>query len=141
MCWNKAVIVYVDLMFPSSRAGIREIRQVSCPIQIFGESRLNRTLSGHYVDPTTGRFHVGYLYSQEVPARSGAAAATTEDFVRYVDVFPEDPRFIEPGGINDPLAVFDGTVIAPGYKGLPTFIYVRPITTCILAAASSILPL
>lgn len=86
------------------------------------------SVAGHYVDPSTGKFHVGYLYSTEIPPRSGAAAATTDDFVTYVDIEPDDPRFIAPGGINDPLAVFDGTVIAPGYKGLPTFIYVNAIS-------------
>ncbi|KAK3642079.1 hypothetical protein LTR56_010950 [Elasticomyces elasticus] len=50
----------------------------------------------HYTDPSTGLFHVGYLHN-------GAAGATTEDLVRYIDV-NEDPTFIRSGGINDPVA-------------------------------------
>ncbi|KAF9265775.1 Arabinanase/levansucrase/invertase [Marasmius fiardii PR-910] len=81
--------------------------------------------TGHYVDPETGLFHVGYLHTTftEEKYPGGAAAATTADFVTYKDIDTPDPRFIKPGGINDPLAVFDGTVIAPGYQGKPTFIY------------------
>ncbi|KAK1223213.1 hypothetical protein PQX77_013912 [Marasmius sp. AFHP31] len=81
--------------------------------------------TGHYVDPATGLFHVGYLYTttanETVPG--GGASATTDDFVTYKDISSPDPRFIKPGGINDPIAVFDGTVIASGYQGKPTFIY------------------
>ncbi|KAK5716551.1 hypothetical protein LTR15_009442 [Elasticomyces elasticus] len=57
----------------------------------------------HYTDPTTGLFHVGYLHN-------GAAGATTEDLVRYIDV-NDDPTFIRSGGFNDPVAVFDGSVV------------------------------
>ncbi|KAL0574573.1 hypothetical protein V5O48_007385 [Marasmius crinis-equi] len=81
--------------------------------------------TGHYVDPQTGLFHVGYLYTifgnDTIPG--GAASATTADFVTYKDIASPDPRFIKPGGINDPIAVFDGTVIAEGYQGKPTFLY------------------
>ncbi|KAK7049398.1 hypothetical protein VNI00_005999 [Paramarasmius palmivorus] len=81
--------------------------------------------TGHYVDPNTGFFHVGYLYTSygDEPIPGGAAAAITSNFVTYEDISFPDPRFIEPGGVNDPLAVFDGTVIASGYQGNPTFIY------------------
>ncbi|KAL0067943.1 hypothetical protein AAF712_005112 [Marasmius tenuissimus] len=81
--------------------------------------------TGHYVDPATGLFHVGYLYTttanETVPR--GGASASTDDFVTYRDISSPDPRFIKPGGINDPIDVFDGTVIASGYQGKPTFIY------------------
>ncbi|TKA66091.1 hypothetical protein B0A55_11435 [Friedmanniomyces simplex] len=69
----------------------------------------------HYTDPNTGLFHVGYLHD-------GAAGATTSDLVRYVDV-NEDPTFIRSGGINDPVAVFDGSVIPSGINGTPTLLY------------------
>ncbi|KAI7200433.1 hypothetical protein KC352_g19679, partial [Hortaea werneckii] len=75
----------------------------------------------HYTDPETGLFHVGYLYSND--DISGAAGATTDDFVHYRDVEPDVPVFIEPGGKNDPVAVFDGSVIPRGINGTPTLFY------------------
>jgi beta-fructofuranosidase len=69
----------------------------------------------HYTDPSTGLFHVGYLHN-------GAAGATTYDLVTYVDV-NTDPTFIRAGGINDPIAVFDGSVIPYGINGTPTLLY------------------
>ncbi|GAB1726502.1 hypothetical protein NU195Hw_g2427t1 [Hortaea werneckii] len=75
----------------------------------------------HYTDPETGLFHVGYLYSNDDV--SGAAGATTDDFVHYRDVKPDVPVFIEPGGKNDPVAVFDGSVIPRGINGTPTLFY------------------
>ncbi len=59
--------------------------------------------------------HVGYLHT-------GAAGATTPDLVRYTDV-NTDPTFIRSGGINDPVAVFDGSVIPYGINGTPTLLY------------------
>ncbi|KAF4552809.1 Hypothetical protein D9617_9g026000 [Elsinoe fawcettii] len=70
----------------------------------------------HYVDPATGLFHVGYLYQ-------GASGATTSDFIHYTDLNPNGDPFIRPGGINDPIAVFDGSVIPSGINGLPTLFY------------------
>ncbi|KAF2717515.1 glycoside hydrolase family 32 protein [Polychaeton citri CBS 116435] len=77
----------------------------------------------HYSDPNTGLFHFGYLYSSD--ETSGAAGATTDDFVTYRDVNdnPKGPIFIEPGGKNDPIAVFDGSVIPMGINGTPTLLY------------------
>jgi len=75
----------------------------------------------HYVDPKTGLFHVGYLYSSDDV--SGAAAATTADFVTYRDVNPDVPLFIQPGGKNDPVAVFDGSVIPSGINDSATLLY------------------
>ncbi|KAK5136449.1 hypothetical protein LTR08_003094 [Meristemomyces frigidus] len=70
----------------------------------------------HYTDPQTGLFHVGYLHN-------GAAGATTDDLVTYTDVNPDDPTFIRAGGKNDPVAVFDGSVIPSGINGTPTLLY------------------
>ena len=68
-----------------------------------------------YTDPHTGLFHVGYLHN-------GAAGATTDDLVHYVDV-AQDPVFITAGGENDPVAVFDGSVIPYGINGSATLLY------------------
>ncbi|KAF7559978.1 hypothetical protein G7046_g4165 [Stylonectria norvegica] len=70
----------------------------------------------HYTDPATGLFHVGWLHD-------GAAGATTDDLVTYHDVNPDGAPFIVSGGINDPIAVFDGSVIPSGIDGKPTLLY------------------
>lgn len=70
----------------------------------------------HYTDPKTGLFHVGYLHE-------GASGATTGDLVRYIDVNVNSEPFIRAGGINDPVAVFDGSVIEHGINGTPTLLY------------------
>lgn len=81
--------------------------------------------TGHWYDDRSGLFHVGYLYNNPNETQFGVASATTADFVTWTDIRPgtNDQRYIQPGGKNDPLAVFDGTVISRGYQGLPTFIY------------------
>ncbi|KAK6071530.1 hypothetical protein SCUP234_09641 [Seiridium cupressi] len=71
---------------------------------------------GHYVDTETGSFHIGFLHN-------GAAGAITDDLVTYTDLNPDGAPFIKAGGLNDPVAVFDGTVINAGIDGLPTFLY------------------
>ncbi|KOC15084.1 extracellular invertase [Aspergillus flavus AF70] len=73
---------------------------------------------GHYTDPDTGLFHVGFLYNG-----SGIAGATTDDMVRFRDLNPNGSQFIMPGGKNDPVAVFDGSVIPKGIDGKPTLLY------------------
>ncbi|KAH8897614.1 Arabinanase/levansucrase/invertase [Thozetella sp. PMI_491] len=70
----------------------------------------------HYTDHDTGLFHVGYLYN-------GAAGATTDDLITYHDLNPSGEPFIRAGGINDPVAVFDGSVIPQGINGTPTLLY------------------
>lgn len=70
----------------------------------------------HYTDPHTGLFHVGFLHL-------GASGATTSDFITYQDLNPNGEPFIRPGGINDPIAVFDGSVIPAGINGTPTLFY------------------
>ncbi|KAM0561070.1 hypothetical protein ACHAPJ_003571 [Fusarium lateritium] len=70
----------------------------------------------HYTDPKTGLFHVGYLHE-------GAAGATTDDLVTYRDLNPGSAPFIRAGGLNDPVAVFDGSVIPSGINGTPTLLY------------------
>lgn len=75
----------------------------------------------HYTDPKTGLFHVGFLYTNDTTG--GAAGATTDDFVTYRDTNPDDVHFIVGGGINDPVAVFDGSVIPSGINGTPTLFY------------------
>ncbi|KAF5026128.1 hypothetical protein F66182_1776 [Fusarium sp. NRRL 66182] len=72
----------------------------------------------HYTDPKTGLFHVGFLHNS-----NGATGATTDDLVTYYDINPGSNPFIRPGGVNDPLAVFDGSVIPQGINGNPTLIY------------------
>ncbi|KAF2641042.1 Arabinanase/levansucrase/invertase [Massarina eburnea CBS 473.64] len=70
----------------------------------------------HYTDPATGLFHVGY-------GHEGASGATTSDLVTYTDINPNSAPFIREGGINDPVAVFDGSVIEKGINGTPTLLY------------------
>ncbi|EON97488.1 putative extracellular invertase protein [Phaeoacremonium minimum UCRPA7] len=70
----------------------------------------------HYTDAETGLFHVGWLHS-------GAAGATTDDLVTYHDLNPDGAPFIVAGGVNDPIAVFDGSVIPSGIGGQPTLLY------------------
>ncbi|CAG8250260.1 unnamed protein product [Penicillium salamii] len=69
-----------------------------------------------YTDPKTGLFHVGWLHN-------GIAGATTDDMATYKDVNPDGTPSIIAGGKNDPLAVFDGTVIPNGIDGMPTLLY------------------
>ncbi|ETS87455.1 hypothetical protein PFICI_01283 [Pestalotiopsis fici W106-1] len=73
---------------------------------------------GHYVDTKDGFLHFGFLHDG-----NGAAGVTTDDLVHYKDVNPQGRQFIFPGGVNDPVAVFDGTVINQGVNGEPTFLY------------------
>ncbi|KAM0243318.1 hypothetical protein ACHAPO_000163 [Fusarium lateritium] len=70
----------------------------------------------HYTDPKTGLFHVGFLHE-------GASGATTDDLVTYKDLNPGGAPFIRAGGLNDPVAVFDGSVIPVGINGTPTLFY------------------
>ncbi|KAF2690306.1 glycoside hydrolase family 32 protein [Lentithecium fluviatile CBS 122367] len=70
----------------------------------------------HYTDPATGLFHVGYLHE-------GASGATTDDLITYADLNPNSEPFIRAGGLNDPLFVFDGSVIEQGINGTPTLLY------------------
>jgi beta-fructofuranosidase len=70
----------------------------------------------HYTSPSTGLFHVGYLHE-------GASGATTSDLITYSDLNPDSAPFIRAGGINDPIAVFDGSVIEGGIDGTPTLLY------------------
>lgn len=72
----------------------------------------------HYTDPATGLFHVGYLHDGD-----GASAATTDDFITYTDLNANSGQSIRAGGINDPVAVFDGSVIERGINGTPTLLY------------------
>ncbi|KAE8154075.1 glycosyl hydrolase [Aspergillus avenaceus] len=72
----------------------------------------------HYTDPSTGAFHLGWLYNG-----TGISGATTDDLVKYRDLNPNGGQIIVPGGKNDPLAVFDGTVFPKGVDGKPTLIY------------------
>lgn len=75
----------------------------------------------HYTDPHTGLFHVGFLYTSNTTG--GAAGATTDDLITYRDTNPDNVHFIVSGGINDPVAVFDGSVIPSGINGTPTLLY------------------
>ncbi|KAF7593853.1 hypothetical protein BBP40_010663 [Aspergillus hancockii] len=72
----------------------------------------------HYNDPATGLFHVGFLHNG-----TGISAVQTDDLVHYVDVNPGGGYVIVAGGPNDPLAVFDGSVIPSGIDGEPTLLY------------------
>ncbi|KAI1081483.1 hypothetical protein F5B20DRAFT_579346 [Whalleya microplaca] len=70
----------------------------------------------HYLDSDIGLFHVGWLHE-------GASGATTDDLVTYHDLNPDGQPFIVAGGTNDPVAVFDGSVIPSGIDGKPTLLY------------------
>jgi beta-fructofuranosidase len=72
----------------------------------------------HYNDPATGLFHVGFLHNG-----TGIASVLTDDLVHYYDVNPNGNYSIVAGGPNDPLAVFDGSVIPIGVDGRPTLLY------------------
>ncbi|EYE93569.1 glycoside hydrolase family 32 protein [Aspergillus ruber CBS 135680] len=72
----------------------------------------------HYSDPETGLFHVGYLHNG-----SGIATVQTDDLVHYYDVNKNGNFSLTPGGANDPVSVFDGSVIPSGVDGKPTMIY------------------
>lgn len=72
----------------------------------------------HYNDPATGLFHVGFLHNG-----TGIAFVQTDDLVHYYDVRPNGNYSIVAGGANDPLAVFDGSVIPSGVDGKPTLLY------------------
>ncbi|KAL4917345.1 glycosyl hydrolase [Aspergillus aurantiobrunneus] len=72
----------------------------------------------HYVDPATGLFHVGFLHNG-----TGISAVQTGDLVHYYDVNENGDYIIVAGGPNDPLAVFDGSVIPNGIDGEPTLLY------------------
>lgn len=85
-------------------------------------------------DPTglwqdaNGTFRISALHSNfrapNVSISSGIAGATTKDFLTYTDYHNYTNSVeIGPGNKNDPMAVFDGSVIPKGYKGLPTLIY------------------
>jgi beta-fructofuranosidase len=70
----------------------------------------------HYTSPSTGLFHVGYLHE-------GASGATTSNLITYSDLNPDSAPFIRAGGINDLIAVFDGSVIERGINETPTMLY------------------
>ncbi|KAL3471171.1 glycosyl hydrolase [Aspergillus californicus] len=72
----------------------------------------------HYNDPATGLFHVGFLHNG-----TGISSVFTDDLVTYRDVNPNGGYIIVAGGPNDPLAVFDGSVIPSGVNNLPTLLY------------------
>ncbi|CAD6891130.1 unnamed protein product [Tilletia controversa] len=61
----------------------------------------------------------GYLRTSSNPFANALRAAKTIDFVTFEDWGVT----IGPGGVNDPIAVFDGKAIPKGYKGLPTLLY------------------
>jgi beta-fructofuranosidase len=99
-----------------------------------------RPSSNHIGDPTAfwqdeeGVFHVSGLYSYlrgpNISITSSIGGALTSDFLSYVDVhnytnatYFENGVSIGPGNKNDPLAVFDGSVIPKGYKNWPTLVY------------------
>ncbi|KAJ5788806.1 CAZyme family GH32 [Penicillium psychrosexuale] len=72
----------------------------------------------HYNDPETGLFHVGFLHNG-----TGIAGVLTDDLVHFYDVNLNGGYSIVAGGPNDPLAVFDGSVIPSGVDGEPTLLY------------------
>jgi beta-fructofuranosidase len=74
----------------------------------------------HYTDPQTGSFHVGYLWNS---SPGGITACKTDDLVTYEDVNPLAEKVIARGGKNDPLAIFDGSVVSKGIDGYPTLMY------------------
>lgn len=90
--------------------------------------------SDSLADPTAlwqdgnGTFRINALHSNfngaNVSLTNSIAGATTKDFLVYEDYHNyTNSVSIGPGNRNDPIAVFDGSVIPKGYKGLPTLIY------------------
>ncbi|KAE8216261.1 hypothetical protein CF327_g562 [Tilletia walkeri] len=81
--------------------------------------------TGLWADPkgTGAIISTIYGYLRTVPGASPFAnalrAAKTNDYVTFEDWGVT----IGPGGMNDPIAVFDGKAVPKGYKGLPTLIY------------------
>lgn len=71
----------------------------------------------HYTDPQTGTYHVGYLWNV---APQGPTSCQTNDMVTYEGC---EVHTISPGGPNDPLAFFDGSVFPSGIDGYPTVMY------------------
>lgn len=72
----------------------------------------------HYNNPETGLFHVGFLHNG-----TGIASVLTDDLVHYYNVRPNGNYSVVAGGPNDPLAVFDGSVIPSGVDGKQTLLY------------------
>ncbi|KAB8199523.1 glycosyl hydrolase [Aspergillus parasiticus] len=72
----------------------------------------------HYNDPKTGWFHVQYLYNG-----TGIVGVQTDDLVYYYDIDENGNYTSVAGGANDPLAVFDGSVIPRGIADKPTLLY------------------
>lgn len=70
----------------------------------------------YYTDPKTGTFHIGFLHH-------GIAGATTDDLATYRDLLPGGAPSIAPGGQNDPVSVFDSSVIPSGIDEKPTLLY------------------
>ncbi|KZF22265.1 glycoside hydrolase family 32 protein [Xylona heveae TC161] len=70
-----------------------------------------------YTDPKTGSFHVGWIMSQ------GLGGAMTDDLIHYQDLREDGGPIISPGGVNDPVGVFDGSVFPSGIDGMPTLLY------------------
>lgn len=71
----------------------------------------------HYTDPDSGTYHVSYLWNTDP---QGITSCATNDMVTYDGC---EHHVISPGGKNDPLAVFDGSVIPSGIGGKPTMMY------------------
>ena len=76
-----------------------------------------------------GTFRLGALHANfngaNVSLTNAIAGAKTKDFLVYEDYHNYTNSIsIGPGNKNDPIAVFDGSVIPKGYKGLPTLIYI-----------------
>lgn len=84
-----------------------------------------------WADPDDGgKFHFTALYSyirgsgNASLGTSSFSGATTCDLLHYEDLSGwENPVQMGPGNAVDPVADFDGGVVAKGYKGLPTLIW------------------
>uniref|UniRef100_V5EXI9 Glycosyl hydrolase family 32 C-terminal domain-containing protein n=2 Tax=Kalmanozyma brasiliensis (strain GHG001) TaxID=1365824 RepID=V5EXI9_KALBG len=87
-------------------------------------------------DPTAfwqapdGTSHITALYSflrgtgNASLSTSAFSGSTTKDFVQYEDLSGwQNPVQMGPGNEVDYIADFDGSVVASGYKGLPTLIW------------------
>lgn len=72
----------------------------------------------HYSCPDTGIFHVGYLGNG-----TGIANTKTHNLIHYYEMNENGNYYIVPGGPNDPMAIFDGSVIPRGIDGERTLFY------------------
>ncbi|KAJ1706520.1 hypothetical protein NYO67_11312 [Aspergillus flavus] len=108
-----------EVLVARQAAGARlPLRNVEAKIHVLPPTGRIGDPCAHYNDPETGWFHVQCLYNG-----TGIAGVQTDDLVYYLDINENGNYTIVAGGANDPLAVFDGSVIPSGIDDKPTLLY------------------